>query len=351
MHGTASLAPTTPADTHAGARGVAFDGLMALLSAWLVAGIVLDNWAHHHQAVVGKLETFFTPWHAVLYSGSLAVATPLVAALLRNGRRSQPWTRALPAGYGLSLLGVLVFAVGGLADMVWHTLWGIEVGLDAAYSPPHLILGAGWILIVSGPLRAAWAREPGGRWLSQLPMVISLTFTLSIVSFYIGFSQPLMSPWASARLRLDPAEVGYTIGIESVFLYSGVLMGLLLLTVLRQPLPLGGFTIVFTLAGILMAMGTWPEESKLIPCASAALTGFAVDLLQKWLRPSAARPGELRLFAFAVPTVVYIVHFVTLKVTDGIWWSAHLQGGAIVIAGMVGWLLSYAFVPPPRHEP
>ncbi len=35
-------------------------------SAWLVGGVYLDGWAHHH----GKVDdTFLTAWHAVLYSG------------------------------------------------------------------------------------------------------------------------------------------------------------------------------------------------------------------------------------------------------------------------------------------
>ena len=48
-----------------------FDFLSIATSVWFVAGIILDNWAHNHFS---SIETFFTPWHAVLYSGSIAVA-------------------------------------------------------------------------------------------------------------------------------------------------------------------------------------------------------------------------------------------------------------------------------------
>jgi hypothetical protein len=36
----------------------------------------------------------------------------------------------------------------------------------------------------------------------------------------------------------------------------------------------------------------------------------------------------------------------------GWWWSVHLWTGAIVLAGLVGWLLSYLILPPqePREE-
>lgn len=35
-----------------------------LLGTWLLLGIFVDGYAHRHDV----LETFFTPWHAILYS-------------------------------------------------------------------------------------------------------------------------------------------------------------------------------------------------------------------------------------------------------------------------------------------
>ena len=45
-----------------GSRG--YDWTVVLLSFWLVAGMVMDGWAHNH---IPELESFFTPWHAVFY--------------------------------------------------------------------------------------------------------------------------------------------------------------------------------------------------------------------------------------------------------------------------------------------
>src|SRR5688500_17478653 len=42
-----------------------------LFSAWLLSGLFIDGWAHSN---LPTLETFFTPWHAALYSGFLATA-------------------------------------------------------------------------------------------------------------------------------------------------------------------------------------------------------------------------------------------------------------------------------------
>src|SRR5439155_3988505 len=110
---------------------------------WLVTGLFVDGWAHNHQ----KPETFFTPWHAVLYSGfGAAVLWGVI-----DGRR-RPWSP--PAGQRLTNVGAVLFGIGGAADMVWHQVFGIEVNLAALLSPTHLLLMTGGILAASGPFRA-----------------------------------------------------------------------------------------------------------------------------------------------------------------------------------------------------
>jgi hypothetical protein len=144
------------------------------VSAWLLGGLYLDGWAHRH---LHNLESFFTPWHGVLYSGLLASAVFLIGAALRLRTPETPWWRSLPTGYGLSLAGVAVFVAGGIGDLLWHTLLGVEADLEALLSPTHLILAIGGVLIGSGPLRAAWRRpDIEGSLVAFLPMLFSLTF-------------------------------------------------------------------------------------------------------------------------------------------------------------------------------
>ena len=70
------------------------------------------------------------------------------------------------------------------------------------------------------------------------------------------------------------------------------------------------------------------------------------DLLLWLVRPSIARQGALRLFAFAVPVLLHMVYFLTLMRIGGIWWSVPVWSGSIVLAGIAGWLLSYLMAPP-----
>src|SRR5262245_13398067 len=114
------VASTHPADSRL------FDRAFTLLSAWLVGGLFLDGWAHNHGQVD---DIFFTLWHAVLYSGALAIMLCLSAACAHNLMRGYTWPRLLPAGYGLSLAGAILFLVGGALDLLWHELFGVEVSL------------------------------------------------------------------------------------------------------------------------------------------------------------------------------------------------------------------------------
>lgn len=108
MNQSLPLPVTQPASrARTGTNG--FNWLMAVLSLWLVGGLYLDGWAHTH----GKVDqSFFTPWHAVLYSGYLACAITLAARAVTGRRATGAWRNALPTGYGLSLLGAAIFRVG-----------------------------------------------------------------------------------------------------------------------------------------------------------------------------------------------------------------------------------------------
>src|SRR5258705_9384390 len=63
------------------------DLIVSLATLWLAGGLFLDGWAHSH---VPELETFFTPWHGVLYSGYAVLALTLVPAQLWRGRPGGP---------------------------------------------------------------------------------------------------------------------------------------------------------------------------------------------------------------------------------------------------------------------
>jgi len=372
---------------------------MALVSIWWMGGLFVDAWAHSN---VPQLETFFTPWHAVLYSGFLAVAATLVIKTIRNRKLAAAgdmasgappslvtfirnngggfrWLAAVPAGYELSLLGVALFAVSGVGDLIWHLLFGIEHSVDALLSPTHLGLALGVGLALSGPLRAAWRRRESvgtSSWRQLGPAIVSLTFTLSLLTFFTEYASPLVNPWPiyptsvlAGNGTIIPTSVlegtGPVLGITDILLQTGLLMGFVLLALRRFRLPMGVFTFIFTLnAGLMMAAFNQYVVLFLLPCAG--LSGLAADLLYQRLQPSEDRPESVRLFAFAVPAMLYLLYFLNLMIVgpiffqSGITWSVHFWVGSFVMAGIVGFLLSYVMIPPlkpnekqeePVHEP
>jgi len=344
--------PTVPAlgtPKHTASRR--FDGLVAILSTFFGAGLYLDGWAHVHGHVD---QSFFTPWHAALYSGFLVVAAVIGGTALAGMRRGLPLRESVPAGYELSLLGAGIFLVGGVADMAWHIVFGIEANVDALFSPTHLILALGGVLMASGPFRSAWRRADAGHE-AAMPWaaVLSLTVVLSVITFLLQIAHPLVNPQAGGSVPDLRTFVFYrqALGVSGVIIQTAVVMALVLLSARRFVLPFGALTAILGLNALALSflgrqVGGLDGGLGLVPAALVA--GLLADTLYAALRASPLRSSQLgfRLFAFGVPVVFYLVYFLALAATTGIWWSIHLWLGSVVVAGITGWLLSYVAIPP-----
>jgi hypothetical protein len=346
--GIRTRAPHAPDRGGAAIGGAGFDWLMTACGAWLIGGLYLDGWAHIHRPA---LETFFTPWHAVLYSGYGAGAAALVLTFLRNRRRGAPRAHALPPGYRSSLVGAFIFFFGGVADMLWHVTFGIEKGIEGLISPSHIALALGGGLMVTGPLRAGLARPAGAAqgWLAQIPMVVSLTTFLSLLTFFTEYVSPHGTTWIAEPPR-GSGEVFLTAGMAGFLIQPVILMGLVLFVLRRRPLPLGSLTIILSINGALMTLihDTFLRTGPYPLIGAAVLAGLVSDVLLRWLQPSADRPRAFRTFAFAVPAIQYLLYVVTVMRWAHVVWSVHVWTGAVVLSGVVGWLLSYLVLPPDR---
>jgi hypothetical protein len=340
------------------AGGIGFDWVYSLLASVLIGGVFLDGWAHNH----GKVDqSFFTPWHAVLYSGFVILAAFLVLTLVVNHASGVPWRSAYPPGYGSSVVGAAVFALGGVGDLIWHTLFGIEQGIEGNISPSHLTLALGGLLLFTGPLRSAWkktAPDAAARWVTLLPALLALTYIHSLLTFFTQYASPIVKSRADLHITqilitLTPFQT-YTendlstkLGVTGILLETAIMMGVIFFILRRWPrLPLGSLAVLFGLNGFMMSFLAGDAPILAVAILSA-LIGLLFDLLTRALRPSAEHVLGLRIFAFAVPCINYVIYFVVLLAIHGSFgWSTHLWTGAIVEAGIVGLLLSYVFVPP-----
>jgi hypothetical protein len=325
-----------------------YDRLMVALAAWFIIGLFADGWSHYHDV----RESFFTPYHAVLYAGFFANVLGVAIPLLRNMRRGYSWRTALPPGYDLTALGVAIFAIGVFPDLTWHRVFGIEEGIDVLISPTHLSMGVGLALIVLGPTRSALRRAPPPATLEeQLPMVLSLGLFLAEIEFTLQFafdagistSNAPLSPNGGSASNLAFFLLPFTyykeaLGITIVVIHAALLAGFALYAV----------TVVFTLPALLMATLLASDAlSVYVPVVEALLAGAIADGLVAWLKPEIARPREFRLFAIAVPVAVQAAYLAfSALLQGGVWWDVNMTYGSLLFAGVAGVLLSFLMQPP-----
>jgi hypothetical protein len=321
---------------------LSLDAWVVVCCLWLIGGLFLDGWAHIN---LPQLESFFTPWHGVLYSGFLVTAATIMGAVWRNRRKGMPWRAAVPVGYDMAVLGVFLFALGGMADMVWHTVFGIERSIDALLSPPHLLLAVGGAMLGSGPIQAAWRRhDHTAGWAALCPMLLGMTTLLSLVTFFTMYSHPFGTVWAASMdMRMA------TVGVVGALLHAAVQVGVTLFLLRRWThLPLGSLTLLTAVPAILLVL----IRSRMLliglqPLIAAALLGgLAADVLLWRLRPSIEQPRTLRLFAFLAPAMLYLFYYLAIMWSGRLAWTPAFWLGSVVQVGLVGWMLSYLMLPP-----
>lgn len=326
-----------------------------LLGTWLMIGLFVDGWAHNNLA---KLETFFTPWHALFYSGFLVSAAWIVWTVARHvrpqgGLLTAAGRAAIPAGYDLGLLGVLIFGVGGVGDMIWHILFGIEKSYTALLSPTHVLLFIGCLLILTTPLRSAWQdpnRVEAPAFRDFLPTLLSATMGATMVAFFFMYFWAFNNGWQSVEIQHMYAplphwvrETGDTMGVTNFIMTSLFLMWPLLLMLRRWRLPFGSVTLLFSVLGILMsalhAFSTWPTAVGLI------VFGLVGDLLLRLLRVTPERVVAYRVFATVLPLLVFGTYLVAVAMLGELGWAPEIFGGAWIYTGLGSLALSLLMAP------
>lgn len=320
--------------------GTRFDLVYGVTTTAFITGMFLDSWAHEN---VPHLETFWTPWHAVLYSGIFASLALLAGTMVLNRRRGAPsWREAIPFGYAPAVVGALGMIVASAGDATWHTFFGIEKNVDALFSPTHLLIIICSSLMALGPLRAMYHRRVEPVSLGEhvrLAYALMLFYALLMVVAqgthpFVIFKLPL-----TAHTGQDNEQL---LAAASFVLQASILAGCALAVLRRWTLRFGFFTFVLTIVGVALAQ--LHNFQVGIPISLGA--GLAIDSAYVLLKPNPARPTSLRLFSALASAALPAFYLLGLRIADGpLAWTIHMLIGSVIMCAIFGWLLSYLVVP------
>lgn len=290
----------------------------AVFTLWIVTGLFVDGWAHN----VDKPEDFFTPWHFILYSGFVASVLwfSAVGVRRRAAGTATPPPRLILAGYGL-------FALGGVADGVWHQVFGVEVDIEALLSPTHLLLMTGGLLLTTDAIRSMIARGERAPTLTRfLPAIGGLTATVAVLAFFTQFASAfrvfdhdIFGGFATEQMQV--------VGLTAVLLTNALLIGALTWTARRWETPRGTFTLVF--GGVALFMSIESGFDQIWLAGAAVAGGLAADMML-------SRGASLRATLVVVPAVLWTCWFAIYHAVWGLGWSAELWTGTVFFAILTG---------------
>ncbi len=310
------------------------DAVVAVLSLLMVVGVALDFRRHALYGVSFAEEGFFTTEHVFFYSMFLAIAAVLGAATVLQRRKGASWVEAVPTGYGWGVVGVVIFGLGGLGDLAWHTAFGFEESTEALVSPSHLALALGAGLFLASPFRSAWHRGEA-RGVRSLPVVISAGLVTTLIALFTLFFNPLAAPYPHF-VPPDGDGAILRVGIAATITYPLIYVGTVLVLARRFDLPPGAYTLVF-LAPALASSAAFNHFEYAWPAVTA---GIVADGLARWRRPTPDDTLAARLVAALVPMTFVATYHAVIELGVGVAWTTHVWAGSIVMAGMLGLLLS-----------
>ena len=292
-----------------------------IFSTWIIAGLFLDGWSHQ----VRKPETFFTPWHGLMYSGFFAA---LVFGAWQDSRakaRGEPATGM----DRLVRIGGALFVVGAIGDFLWHSILGIEVNTEALLSPTHLTLATGGLLLASTPARVAWRSRTVDRPVASWAVVQSVTATTAVVAFFTQFASGfrvdrIYDTWWKG---MGPLAEGHVIrGVTAILLTNALLLGALSFLTSRWTLPRGACTFVVT--AIALASNGLTGFHHVTLVLAAVIGGVAADAALARERP--------KLVPIVTPLAMWSAWTAIAAITATFNWSPNVWGGTIFLATLTG---------------
>ncbi len=315
------------------ARSQRESAAIAVFGTWMICGLFLDGWAHDTD----RPETFFSPWHGILYSGFAAAVVWFAWDGWRTKREATSVVDAGPADRVVTV-GLITFIVGAVGDGLWHEIFGIEVDLEALVSPSHLALLIGGFLMVSSPVRIAAANPTydGTTWRKWFPQGVTLTLSAALVLFFTQYLSVFEFIAYRPHDGSDLNEFRAVADLAAILATNAILVIPMLFVLWRWRTPFGAFTLLFGACGLLLS---GLEGFDLVELVIAfAIGGLVADV-------AVARNAKPIVVASAASLTMWLAYFAVADRSYGVAWSPELWAGAVVLATASSALLSFLTKP------
>ena len=319
------LAPT-PIENIRYRRGMIF-GMF-----WFLGGAWLDASAHVH--LDAALETFFTPWHAMLYTGYMYVFVFYV--YVKNKMKDYK--------FDIGLLGGSIFAIGGASDLLWHTFIGIEEGIEPLLSVSHILLFVGAFLM----LDHAFTSRPKKNILDNTS-IIAIASSYGLALFITQF----MNPYFRVDSFFDRSGDNEFVGAASVLMQAFICTYVFVYAIRFKPRSFQIFVLFFTSFGYLSIFYILGGElwSLINIIVFGSLFSYLTYLISKWYY-NTNNERKMQISAalvsgsYGLVVVLYILYIDTFAVLGPLSWRFYGLSGLIVTPMIFGYMIGNLGVSP-----
>ena len=298
---------------------------------WFFSGAWIDSSAHTY--LIDDIETFFTPWHGVLYSGYIFSA--LVVMYIKNTMKDYK--------FDVGVLGAVIFGIGGASDAIWHTLLGIETGVEPLITPSHLLLFLGAFLM----LDYIFTSRPSKERLDNAS-IFSVATSYGLVLFITLFINPFLNIWTFIG-RDDELAAG------SVILQA-MLASFIFIYVIRFEVSPKQMSSIYLISFIYISINTSLGEldRTLLICISGLIMSAFIYQITKWYQTT-NHDRKIQISTALVAGSYGLVLVLHLLVFSGLneielSWRFYGLGGLVTTPILFGYMLGNLGVSPTSGE-
>lgn len=310
--------------------------LLVFIACVLVTTIGLTGDIARHLQQPDSLENdFLSGWHLVLYGGVASVGAFIGIGAVRRG---PGYVRSVST----AVIGFVLLSIGGVADALWHEVFGTEAAVEALVSPPHLLVFAGLAFLLTAPVVILWQR-PATRigLLGSVAVVVSIVSMLLVTSLFTGFLSPLAGGLSLQAGYVEPlvgesiADYDVVRGLAITVWTSTILAAAVSVVLIRFRLTPGILLLGFTALGVPPLVVS--ETDSIYPlCFGFVAAGIVVEACVLAIgRPTLGRIGAA-LTGAAVGSTLWAVTFLGLAADDRLLWTEALTLGAVTLSALVG---------------